>query len=247
MSIFSYFASLLRSNSAAAARYLDSRLSAIETAQSALASFGGPYTCLSGDAVGAVVYFSASGTVAKADADGSGTRPAVGLISSKPTTTSCNVQFTGVVTGLSGLTPGALQYLSGTAGGLTETAPTANAQIVGVAITSTSMFLLPSLAGAGALTVYGAAALLSTLAVTGALTGSSTIRGTALGAGAAALATGINSAGPVVVGTFTVATLPSASTYARGIIWVSDASGGAKPCISDGTNWKIITLGSTVS
>lgn len=43
---------------------------------------------------------------------------------------------------------------------------------------------------------------------------------------------------PVVMPSYTVATVPSAATFARGHIWVSDESGGATGAQSDGTNWR---------
>lgn len=219
--------------------------STFATSVAALAAQG-TYTCLSGDAVGDWVYISAASTVAKADADDTGKLPVIGVIVSKPTTTSCVVQTTGQVT-LSGLTAGSIYYLSGTAGAITATPVSANAVPVGVAKSTTVLVLLNSLALAGAATIRGAVNLASTLDVAGAIVGSSTGRVTALGVGTAPLATGINSAGPVVIPTFTIATLPSASTYARGIIWISDQSGGATLAISNGTNWKILTLGATAS
>lgn len=36
---------------------------------------------------------------------------------------------------------------------------------------------------------------------------------------------------------FTVATLPSASAYPRGVIYVSNEAGGATIAFSNGTNW----------
>lgn len=51
-----------------------------------------------------------------------------------------------VVSGLSGLTPGARQFLSATAGGRTETVPATGgqvAQIVGVALSATEMLFRP--------------------------------------------------------------------------------------------------------
>lgn len=45
----------------------------------------------------------------------------------------------------------------------------------------------------------------------------------------------------------TLATLPSASTYSGYCIDVTDATGGAKVCRSDGTNWKILNTTTTVS
>lgn len=37
---------------------------------------------------------------------------------------------------------------------------------------------------------------------------------------------------------YTVLTLPTASDYPRGIIYVSDETGGATIAFSDGTNWR---------
>lgn len=37
---------------------------------------------------------------------------------------------------------------------------------------------------------------------------------------------------------YTVATLPSAATYVRGLIYVSDGVGNKRLAISDGTNWR---------
>lgn len=47
--------------------------------------------------------------------------------------------------------------------------------------------------------------------------------------------------------TYTVATLPSASAYPRGIIYVSNQSTGAEPAFSDGTNWRIFSTRAVVS
>lgn len=46
---------------------------------------------------------------------------------------------------------------------------------------------------------------------------------------------------PPVMPTYTVATLPSAATYARGLIYVSDETGGAVIAFSDGSNWRRVT------
>lgn len=46
---------------------------------------------------------------------------------------------------------------------------------------------------------------------------------------------------------YTVATLPSAATYPRGIIYVSNQSSGAEPAFSDGTNWRIFSTRAIVS
>lgn len=47
--------------------------------------------------------------------------------------------------------------------------------------------------------------------------------------------------------TYTVATLPSAASYPRGIIYVSNQSTGAEPAFSDGTNWRIFSTRAVVS
>lgn len=219
--------------------YLKLILARIETAAAALPS--GAYTCLSGDAVGDWMYISASNTAAKADADDTAKQPVIGVIVSKPTTTSCLVQGSIEIAGLSGLTAGTKYYLSATAGGLTSSAPASHAVPLGVAKNTTTLVIPIAAFGMGAATIRGA------LDVTGAIVGASTARATAVGVGAAPLATGINSAGPVVIPTFTIATLPNAATYARGLIWISDQSGGATFAISNGTNWKILTLGATAS
>jgi hypothetical protein len=47
--------------------------------------------------------------------------------------------------------------------------------------------------------------------------------------------------------TYTVLTLPTAASYPRGIIYVSDQSTGAEPAFSDGTNWRIFSTRAVVS
>lgn len=46
---------------------------------------------------------------------------------------------------------------------------------------------------------------------------------------------------PVILPTYTVAGVPSAATYPRGLIYVSDEVGGAVVAFSDGTNWLRVT------
>lgn len=53
--------------------------------------------------------------------------------------------------------------------------------------------------------------------------------------------------GPMVLVSYTVATLPSAATYVRGVVYVSDETGGAVPAFSDGTNWRRVTDRAVVS
>lgn len=38
--------------------------------------------------------------------------------------------------------------------------------------------------------------------------------------------------------TYTVATVPTAATYPRGVIYVSDETGGATLAFSDGSDWR---------
>ena len=79
---------------------------------------------------GDLVYIAAAGTVFKADADAVG-KPAMGFVlSSAGSGVSVTVYFgSGLITGLSSLTPGALYYLSSTAGGIVTTAPTGTGKI----------------------------------------------------------------------------------------------------------------------
>lgn len=46
---------------------------------------------------------------------------------------------------------------------------------------------------------------------------------------------------PLLLKTYTVATVPSVSTYDDAIIMVSDETGGAVLAFSDGTNWRRVT------
>lgn len=125
-----------------------------EFIQTLLDSVGGEYTCASGVAVGDIVYVSAADTVALADANDTGKVPAIGVVVYKKTSsaTTCKVAFIGEVDCLTGLTAGATYYLSNTAGAKTTTAPTPNAQPIGVAKNETTLVLLP--AGAGLAAIY---------------------------------------------------------------------------------------------
>jgi hypothetical protein len=52
---------------------------------------------------------------------------------------------------------------------------------------------------------------------------------------------------PPILPTYTVAGVPSAATYARGLIYVSNESGGAVPAFSDGTDWRRVTDRAVIS
>jgi len=104
-------------------------------------------------AAGNFVYCSAgdggrtAGRWYKADADltyGSIYAPGIGCVVSTTITAAAsgNIRIQGRVTGLSSLTAGSTYYLSGTAGGITSTAPT-NARAVGIADTTTSLVFTP--------------------------------------------------------------------------------------------------------
>ena len=52
---------------------------------------------------------------------------------------------------------------------------------------------------------------------------------------------------PFILATYTVATLPTASSFTRGLIYVSDETGGATLAFSDGTNWRRVQDRAVVS
>jgi len=54
-------------------------------------------------------------------------------------------------------------------------------------------------------------------------------------------------AGPLPLRVFAKAQLPAAAKYANNIVFVPDDVAGPCLAVSDGTNWKKITLGATVS
>lgn len=141
MSAFSRLAAFLRSVPSSGARYLDNRLAAIEDSIAGLAS-DGTFT-MSSAAAYKVVYVSAADTVALADADASGKKMPMGITASAPTGSTAVVRFIGILTGAGSFTAGALQYVSTTAGDLTETAPTApNATPIAIAINTTDLLVL---------------------------------------------------------------------------------------------------------
>lgn len=85
--------------------------------------------------------------VRKADATTVG-KEAVGFVKSSVASAATATVFTSgnIITGLSGLTPGARQYLSLTAGNISETPPSASGNVVmclGSAISATSMIFEP--------------------------------------------------------------------------------------------------------
>ena len=51
----------------------------------------------------------------------------------------------------------------------------------------------------------------------------------------------------VILDSYTVATVPDATEYQAGMIFVSDETGGAVPAFSDGTNWRRVTDRAVIS
>lgn len=181
MSAFSRLASALRSLPSWAARYIDNRLAAIEASVAGLAA-DGTFTMASAAAFKAV-YVSAADTVALADADASGKKMPVGITTDAPTPTTAVVRFVGLLTGAGSFTAGAPQYLSTTAGALTETPPAApNATPIAIAINTTDLLVLGPLGavfdtlrstsanlGASLISIQDALTLITATTVEGAL------------------------------------------------------------------------------
>lgn len=65
-----------------------------------------------------------------------------------------------------------------------------------------------------------------------ALTGLSDVAGTKVAKA------GDTMTGPLVMPIYLKAALPSVAAYARSMVYVSDLTGGAEFCYSDGTNWR---------
>lgn len=83
------------------------------------------------------VYNSSGKKCRKADADSAGKQCHGFVLSSYTSGDPATVYFNGMITGLTGLTPGSYEWLGTTAGATTETPPTGSgvlSQIVGVAV-----------------------------------------------------------------------------------------------------------------
>lgn len=104
------------------------------------------YNCPTSVAVNDVVYESAgSNNVDRANATSTATGPAIGFVISKPTTTTCIVQFMGPVSGFTGLTPDTQYYLTTANGAISTTPPSGSGntvQKVGVAKSTTVLEIL---------------------------------------------------------------------------------------------------------
>jgi hypothetical protein len=85
-------------------------------------------------------------TARKADATAEGKEACGFVLAATTSPAAATVYFEGRVTGLSGLTPGALQFLATTAGARTETVPSATGNViqqVGRAVTATTLDFEP--------------------------------------------------------------------------------------------------------
>ena len=94
-------------------------------------------------AIGDIVYETSSGTWDKADSDGSGTYPALGVVTKAALTADYpEVCKAATLQGYTGLTVGGQVYLSTTAAGITQSRPTAGTQAVqslGFAVSATKI------------------------------------------------------------------------------------------------------------
>ena len=88
---------------------------------------------------GDVVYVTAAGAVAQADADNPAAVPPVGVAQAIVGSDALVYLAGATVTSLSGLTAGVAYWLSTTPGALTSTKPGSNAYIIGVALSATDL------------------------------------------------------------------------------------------------------------
>jgi hypothetical protein len=104
-------------------------------------------TCTAAEAVGDFVYINSSGVARTASCSVVSTVPAIGVINSKPTTTSCVVQYLGTYS-TTGLTPGATYCVSDV--GRPALAPVGASgaklyyQSIGVALDAGTLLLVPT-------------------------------------------------------------------------------------------------------
>ena len=96
------------------------------------------------------LYGTGPNTVAQARANADGTMPAVGIVINVDATTGLvEIVNSGIVAGFTGLTSGAIYYVSSaTAGLITATPPSSRVQPVGIAISTTKLLLFPQSFGA---------------------------------------------------------------------------------------------------
>lgn len=107
---------------------IDVRLDALEAASGTPKTYACPALAVRGQ----IVYETASDTdVALANATNGSKAPAIGVIATKPTPTTCTIQQVGTMDGLVGLPADQSElFLDTTDGGFTATAPTGTGKIV---------------------------------------------------------------------------------------------------------------------
>lgn len=88
------------------------------------------YAAPSGSTANQAVYSNGTDSVALANATSLTTVPVLGFISSKPTSTTAIVCYSGELGGFSGLNPSSLYYLSTTPGQITTTPPSGTGNVV---------------------------------------------------------------------------------------------------------------------
>ncbi|MDF1498800.1 MAG: pectinesterase family protein [Patescibacteria group bacterium] len=120
------------------------------------------YTCASTESEGDAVYLSADNTVSQTDADAISSLGAIGFVVKKPSSTTCLVKNYGKVYSLAddaaaNLTPGAVYYLSATAGKIT-TDPGASKYNQQVGIAKSAQILDISIKEIGATTILASGA-----------------------------------------------------------------------------------------
>lgn len=102
-----------------------------------------PFTCPGAVAVGHVVYSTGAASVDKAKADSSTTMPAIGVVLSKPSPTTCIIAPVALLSGFGGLAANAKVYVSTSAAGAVQQArPTSFGhvtQAVGLAVSTTQV------------------------------------------------------------------------------------------------------------
>jgi len=107
---------------------------------------------------GQVVAIKSDGKAYKADADDAAVQPALGVVQRTGTgeiDETLSIVTRGIMTGLTGLTPGGTAFLSATAGAITQTAVAAYPQPIGYAISTTKYQIGVTVDFSGAVTGQG--------------------------------------------------------------------------------------------
>lgn len=101
-------------------------------------------TCAANTVLGDAVYVFTDGTLRKANASSINTAKVIGFIDTKQSSTSCTITLSGVITVISGLTPGKAYFLSDVAGGIQDFPPIGSGNVVtqvGIALSSSQLLV----------------------------------------------------------------------------------------------------------